>query len=119
MIACDGLTRCVTKSDNSVTCKCTSCAYEYKPVCASDGHTYASSCFLENRNCKENTNLQVAKSNVCGKFNIIINYFFWQHTIFWKTFISCEVSTTKCRSCFSKIVFNLEWPLFRSVANLV
>lgn len=71
IIACHGSTKCVVQSDNTPNCKCPTCNEKYKPVCGSDGRTYANKCYLTSMGCNKGNEASVAKETACG-INLII-----------------------------------------------
>ena len=67
-LACDRSKKCTVKSPTLAVCECVSCPYNYAPVCASDGHTYANECLMVKKSCELGEKYFVVKRNVCGKY---------------------------------------------------
>lgn len=57
-------------NDRTTQCMCPVCPYTeiYKPVCGSNGRTYATSCLLQQASCNQKKDIRVAKDNSCGMF---------------------------------------------------
>ena len=73
--ACDSYRVCVVQSDRTAQCLCGVCPDDeiYKPVCANDGHSYATQCRMIHESCKKGSNIRLVKEGSCGMLNYAIN----------------------------------------------
>ena len=68
---CEYYSSCIVSSDRKAQCVCPLCTDNYKPVCGSDGKTYANECLLRSMACKEKKNTKIVKEKACGTFIFI------------------------------------------------
>ena len=56
-------------SNGTALCACPTCDEKYALVCASDGSTYASECWMKREAClKKTQDVVVAKQGACGEW---------------------------------------------------
>lgn len=65
---CDYSGTCVVLSDRKAQCMCSVCSEDdkYKPVCGSDGRTYATRCHLNKESCEKKKEIKPVKTKPCG-----------------------------------------------------
>lgn len=67
--SCKPTKQCVSKLDGSFECVCRACAKtSYEPVCASNGKSYASYCYMIQDACRKEAPLQLVQKGICGKY---------------------------------------------------
>ena len=65
---CEFHSICLSRTDRGAECVCPSCTDDYKPVCGSDGKTYANDCELRKAACERQKEIKVAKKEACGTY---------------------------------------------------
>lgn len=66
--SCKPTEQCVSKLDGTFECVCRACAKTpYAPVCASNGKSYASHCYMVREACRKETLLEPVQKGICGK----------------------------------------------------
>jgi len=65
-VTCPEGTLCKLNERREPTCRCSEqCQLDYKPVCASDGHTYSNPCVMNVQACKQRTQLRIYANGLC------------------------------------------------------
>ena len=64
---CEYQSKCLRRADQTTECVCPVCEDIYRPICGSDGVTYASDCHLNAASCREKQAIVVAKKEPCGR----------------------------------------------------
>ena len=66
---CQNYAKCEPE-DGKPVCKCPlACSLSYKPVCGSDGKTYANECLMRSSSCTFKKMVTVAHAGKCGELN--------------------------------------------------
>lgn len=59
---------CEALDEDKATCTCQSiCSKLYKPICGTDGKTYANECQMKSSSCKQKKTIDVLQQGSCGK----------------------------------------------------
>lgn len=66
-VVCDYGGSCIAKKDRTTECVCPACDGDYKPVCGSDGQTYANPCFMKSKACSQRKTIMAVKDKPCGE----------------------------------------------------
>ena len=84
---------CINQPDRRSGCWCPACQDVYQPICASDGKTYASECWMVYKSCTYDLELTKTDSKPCGKIKVslypyqsyflmsLFNYQVWDMTV--------------------------------------
>ncbi len=57
------------KKDGKAVCECPeACPLIYKPVCGSDGRTYANECIMKSTSCLDDRVIKVSRKGTCGMY---------------------------------------------------